>query len=77
MADFKQLIGIVANGDPLTRAQSEQAFDIMMSGKATPSQIGGFLMALRVRGETVDEITGAVATMPGQNAESERTRKRN
>jgi anthranilate phosphoribosyltransferase len=35
----------------------------MMSGEATPSQIGGFLMALRVRGETVDEITGAVEIM--------------
>jgi anthranilate phosphoribosyltransferase len=35
----------------------------MMSGDATPSQIGGFLMAIRVRGETVDEITGAVEIM--------------
>src|SRR3546814_18430823 len=39
------------------------AFDIIMSGNATPSQMGGFLMALRVRGETVAEITGAPRTM--------------
>src|SRR6476469_1119145 len=38
----------------------------MMSGEATPSQMGGFLMALRVRGETVEEITGAVAAMRGK-----------
>ncbi len=63
MSDFKNLIGHVASGQPLTRAQAESAFSIMMSGDATPSQIGGFLMALRVRGETVDEITGAVTTM--------------
>ncbi len=63
MTDFKELIGVVAAGQSLTRQQSQRAFDIMMSGDATPSQIGGFLMALRVRGETVDEITGAVATM--------------
>ena len=63
MTDFKELIGIVAAGQSLSREQSQSAFDIMMSGDATPSQIGGFLMALRVRGETIDEITGAVATM--------------
>lgn len=63
MSDFKELIGIVASGKALARQQAEAAFDIMMSGNATPSQIGGFLMALRVRGETVDEITGAVAAM--------------
>ncbi|MEL7230332.1 MAG: anthranilate phosphoribosyltransferase, partial [Pseudomonadota bacterium] len=63
MSDFKSLIGIAASGDALSREQSAQAFDIMMSGEATPSQLGGFLMALRVRGETVEEITGAVSTM--------------
>jgi len=63
MADFKPLIAKVAAGQSLSRDEAEAAFDIMMSGEATPSQIGGFLMALRVRGETVDEIAGAVATM--------------
>ncbi len=63
MVDFKQLIAKVAQGEGLTRDEARSAFDVMMSGEATPSQIGGFLMALRVRGETVDEITGAVGTM--------------
>jgi len=62
-SDLKPLIARVANGEALTAEQSARAFDIMMSGEATPSQIGGFLMALRVRGETVDEISGAVQTM--------------
>jgi anthranilate phosphoribosyltransferase len=47
----------------LDEHEAEQAFDILMSGDATPSQIGGFLMALRVRGETVPEIAGAVRAM--------------
>src|SRR5512141_3037935 len=64
MADeFKALIAKVATGASLTRAEAAAAFDRMMSGDATPSQMGGLLMALRVRGETVDEITGAVTTM--------------
>jgi anthranilate phosphoribosyltransferase len=63
MADLKPFVEIVANGRALTFDEAQQAFDIMMSGQATPSQIGGFLMALRVRGETVEEISGAVATM--------------
>jgi anthranilate phosphoribosyltransferase len=61
--DFKALIGRVASGASLTRQEAATAFDRMMSGEATPSQMGGLLMALRVRGETVDEITGAVTTM--------------
>ncbi|WP_349360528.1 anthranilate phosphoribosyltransferase [Stappia sp.] len=63
MSNLKSLIGKVADGTPLSRDEARTAFDIIMSGAATPAQIGGFLMALRVRGETVDEIAGAVATM--------------
>ena len=63
MDEFKALIGKVATGAVLTREEAASAFDVMMSGEATPSQMGGLLMGLRVRGETVDEITGAVATM--------------
>ena len=60
---FKPLIAKVADATPLTEAEAQQAFNIMMSGVATPSQIGGFLMALRVRGETVAELTGAARVM--------------
>ncbi|MDD1498964.1 anthranilate phosphoribosyltransferase [Agrobacterium sp. CNPSo 3708] len=63
MAELKPLIAKVANGESLNREEARQAFDILMSGEATPSQIGGFLIALRVRGETVDEIVGAVSSM--------------
>jgi anthranilate phosphoribosyltransferase len=60
---FKGLIAKAATGAALTREEAAQGFDTMMSGEATPSQMGGLLMALRVRGETVDEITGAVTAM--------------
>ncbi len=63
MTELKKLLGVAAAGQPLTETQAEEAFDIMMSGNATPAQMGGFLMALRVRGETVDEITGAARAM--------------
>ena len=62
-SDLKSTIAIVATGQTLSVEQSRQAFDIMMSGDATPSQMGAFLMALRLRGETVDEISGGVMTM--------------
>jgi anthranilate phosphoribosyltransferase len=61
--DFKALIAKVATGASLSREEAASAFDRMMSGEATPSQMGALLMGLRVRGETVDEITGAVTTM--------------
>jgi anthranilate phosphoribosyltransferase len=63
MGNLKQLLGLAATGQTLTEQQAEAAFDIMMSGDATPAQMGGFLMALRVRGETVPEITGAARAM--------------
>lgn len=63
MADLKSLIGKLATGATLSQDEAYNAFDIMMSGDATPSQAGGFLMGLRVRGETVDEITGAAKAM--------------
>src|SRR5271166_5353871 len=63
MDDLKSIIGKVATGATLSREEAAGAFNSMMSGEATPSQMGGLLMALRVRGETVDEITGAVTTM--------------
>jgi anthranilate phosphoribosyltransferase len=63
MSDLKPFIGKVATGRPLSRAEAEAAFDVVMSGAATPAQIGGLLMGLRVRGETVDEIAGAVTVM--------------
>ena len=63
MSGLKPHIAKVATGAPLNFDEAREAFDIIMSGDATPGQIGGFLMALRVRGETIDEITGAVATM--------------
>jgi anthranilate phosphoribosyltransferase len=63
MPELKPLLAKVANGESLSHEEARGAFEILMSGEATPSQIGGFLMALRVRGETVAEITGAVETM--------------
>lgn len=63
MSELKPLLAKVADGKSLTRDEARTAFDVLMSGEATPSQIAGLLMALRVRGETVDEITGAVEVM--------------
>ena len=63
LRNMQALISHVADGASLSEAEAEQAFDIIMSGDATPAQIGGFLMALRVRGETVSEISGAARTM--------------
>ncbi|WP_274629133.1 anthranilate phosphoribosyltransferase [Arvimicrobium flavum] len=63
MSALKPYIAKAAGAQSLTFEEARDAFDIIMSGDATPGQVGGFLMALRVRGESVDEIAGAVATM--------------
>src|ERR1700740_1500681 len=63
MDAFKPLLAKVATGAALSRREAENAFDMLLSGEVTPSQMGGFLMGLRVRGESVEEITGAVAAM--------------
>jgi anthranilate phosphoribosyltransferase len=62
-ADLKPLLAQVAQGRALSESEAETAFELLMSGGATASQIGAFLMALRVRGETVDELTGAARIM--------------
>lgn len=61
--DIKPLIGKAATGEAFSFDEARTVFDIMMAGEATPTQIGALLMALRVRGETIDEIAGAVSAM--------------
>ncbi|MCO6178223.1 anthranilate phosphoribosyltransferase [Ciceribacter sp. RN22] len=63
MSGLKPFIAKVAMRQVLSRSEASDAFEVMMSGEASMAQIGGFLMALRVRGETVDEIAGAVSIM--------------
>ena len=62
MTDIRPLIGIAATR-PMTGPEAETAFSALFDGAATPAQIGGLLMALRVRGETVDEIAAAARAM--------------
>lgn len=63
MTDFKSLIAKVADGHKLNESEAETAFEAMMSGDVTPAQIAAFLMALRMRGETVEEITAGARVM--------------
>lgn len=57
--DIKRIIHRLAAGETLDENEMHAALDLMTSGGASPVQMGGALMALRVRGETVAEITGA------------------
>ena len=63
MDKLKPLLAVIAGGGMLSRAEAEAAFDHLLSGDASQAQMGAFLMGLRVRGETIEEITGAVAAM--------------
>jgi anthranilate phosphoribosyltransferase len=60
---IRELIGKVASGATLARDEARETFEIMMSGDATPAQMGGLLIGLRVRGETVDELTGGALAL--------------
>ena len=63
MSGLKPFLTKAAAGGVLSVDEARDAFGIIMAGEATPGQIGGLLMALRVRGEQVSEITGAVSAM--------------
>jgi anthranilate phosphoribosyltransferase len=65
---LKPYIAKVINGQDLSAIEAKEAMDIIMTGQATQAQIGGYLVALRMKGETVDEITGSVRTMREQVA---------
>ena len=66
MESFKSYLAKVATGASLTREEARDAFDDLLSGEVTHSKGGAFLMALRVRGEALDEIAGAVSAMRGR-----------
>ena len=61
--DFRGLLAKVGNGMTLGIDEAERAFDIMTSGNATPAQMGAFLMGLKVRGETADELAGGAKVL--------------
>ena len=63
MSELKAHIAKVASGKSLTFDEARSAFDTIMSGEAMPSQIGAFLMGMRVKGETVGEIAAAVSIL--------------
>ncbi|WP_417245530.1 MULTISPECIES: anthranilate phosphoribosyltransferase [Celeribacter] len=63
MSDAMKPLIFAASEGPLSRAQADQAFEILFNGDATPAQVGGFLMALRARGEAVSEYAAAAKVM--------------
>ena len=69
MNDLKDIIKLLSQGNTLSEQQSEQAFSIIMSGQADQPQMAAFVMALAVRGETVDEITGGARVLRDKAAQ--------
>lgn len=63
MTDFKLYIAALVSGAPLARDEARAAFSLIFEGAATPAQLGAFLLGLRMRGETVEEIIGAAQAM--------------
>src|ERR1700755_906922 len=63
IGDFRELLAKVGNGQTLGIDEAERAFDIMTSGDATPAQMGAFLMGLKVRGETAQELAGGARAL--------------
>ncbi|MCG6884447.1 MAG: anthranilate phosphoribosyltransferase [Silicimonas sp.] len=63
MSDAMKPLIYSASEGPLSRSQAEAAFELLFTGDATPAQIGGFLMAMRARGEAVSEYTAAAKVM--------------
>ena len=61
--DIQQAINEVINGHDLNRDDMYQVMQTIMQGEATPAQIGGLLVALRLKGESIDEITAAAQVM--------------
>jgi len=61
--DIKTALERIVAGSDLSQAETASVFHLIMSGEATPAQIGAFLAAIRVKGETAEEIAGAAATM--------------
>ncbi len=63
---LKPFIQKVVNRQDLSSAEAEDAMTIIMTGQATPAQIGGYLVGLRMKGETVEEIVGSARAMRAQ-----------
>src|SRR5258708_36582380 len=60
---IQHAISKISKRQDLTQEEAEAAMDEIMAGNATPAQIGGYLMGLRLKGETIDEITGSARSM--------------